>query len=110
MRRVNFDELDSDDSLEYVLDGEPFTGEVVETGRAGRLLSLITVVRGEPDGPTSIWYPDGTKKVHETIKEGCPVGVTRSWHANGVVAQERTFDERGQLVGTRSWNEAGVVE
>lgn len=110
MRRVNFDELDSDDSLEYVLDGELFTGEVVETDRTGRLLSLITVVRGEPDGPTGIWFQDGTKKLQETIKEGRPVGITRTWHANGVLAQEKVFDEQGNLLSTTNWDDTGIAE
>lgn len=93
MRRSEFDELDSDDSLEYVLAGEPFTGEVVETDRSGRLLSLSTVVAGQPDGLTTIWYSDGTKKLQETIKNGSPVGMAQRWHVNGVLAEEKTFDE-----------------
>jgi antitoxin component YwqK of YwqJK toxin-antitoxin module len=106
----NFDELESDDSLDYVLDGQLFTGEVVETDNAGRLPSLITVVRGEPDGPTSIWFPDGTKKLQETIKEGRPVGITRTWHANGVLAQEEVFDEQGHRVSTTNWDDTGLAE
>lgn len=107
MRRINFDELDSAGSLEYLLAGELFTGEVVETDRSGRLLSLIKVVKGDPDGLTTIWYPDGTKKLQETIKNGRPVGVAQRWHVNGVLAEEKTFDEQGRRVATVTWDEAG---
>jgi hypothetical protein len=109
MEPIKFDALDSDDSPEYLMNGEPFTGEVVELDGAGRLLSLITVVRGEPEGATRIWHPDGTKKFEETVKDGRPVGVTRSWHINGVLAEEKTFDEQGQLIATITWNEAGQL-
>lgn len=109
MRRIPFDEVDPTDSLEYVVDGQPYTGEVIETGPDGEMRELITVVDGLPQGPSRSWYADGTLKSEEMAFRGRPVGTAREWHPNGALASESRFDSNGMRLDMRVWDGDGEL-
>ncbi len=96
-----------DDSLAYLVNGQYFTGEVIETCSNGQIVELTTVVNGEIDGPVRAWYPDGSVKLEMTVVRGRAAGVSRRWHPNGRLADEREFDEKGNFVAERSWTANG---
>lgn len=106
--RVNIDDTELDDALAYTVNGEYFTGEVVESISNGQIIELTTVVNGEVDGPVRAWYNDGTVKLDQTVVRGRVVGTSRRWHPNGTLAEEREFDDRGKLVAQRSWSADGT--
>lgn len=58
-KRVDMNDVDPTDSLEYMVDGAPFTGEIVEFAPTGELVELITVADGLPHGPSLSWYRNG---------------------------------------------------
>lgn len=105
--RINIDDTDIGDDLAYRYRGQPFTGEVVETNRAGQVINLMTLVDGRGHGPELSWFPNGQLETETLLEEGRPVGTSRAWHANGQLADERVFDERGIVIESRRWNEDG---
>lgn len=105
--RINIDDTDIDDSLHYLYQGEPFTGEVVETNQAGQILNLITLSGGRGHGLELSWHPNGQLKTETTLEDGRAVGISRAWHPNGQLADEREFDDDGDLVSVIRWNEDG---
>lgn len=107
MKRVNFDDVDSNDSLEYVVDGVPYTGEIVEYAPTGEMVELITVVNGLAHGPSLSWYRDGQLQIEQSLARGRPVGRSRKWHPNGALADELVFDESGRMISKTVWNELG---
>lgn len=107
MRRVNFDEVDPTDSLEYFVDGVPFTGEVVEYAPGGELVELITIVDGIPHGQSLSWYRNGQLRMEQSVVRSRPAGRSRSWHPNGQLADEMTFDDTGMLISKTTLNERG---
>ncbi|WP_193364732.1 toxin-antitoxin system YwqK family antitoxin [Nocardia cyriacigeorgica] len=106
MKRIdlNVDEVTTGDDLRLEYEGEPFTGEVVETV-AGMMISQEFYVDGINDGPTREWWGDGVLKSEGTTRRGRPTGLYRDWHSNGRLACERVFDERGRLTEVRTWDE-----
>ncbi|HWR49191.1 MAG TPA: hypothetical protein VN327_16520, partial [Pseudonocardiaceae bacterium] len=100
-------DTDFDDDLRYFYQGEPFTGEAVETDPAGRVIGLITFRNGIAHGPDLEWYPDGTRRFEANVVNGNAVGISRQWHHNGQLAEETEFDERGEMVRFQHWNEDG---
>jgi hypothetical protein len=95
------------DDLRLEYQGEPFTGEVVETIGGVTVLSQDFYVDGIPDGPSREWYVDGTLEAEGRMSHGRPTGLFRRWHPNGQLAKEKEFNVRGELVATREWDENG---
>lgn len=106
--RIDIDDVDFDDGVNYRYNGQLLTGEVVETDRDGNVIELTPVVDGRPNGVERAWYPDGTRRVETTVADGAATGISRQWHPNGQLAEERDFDERGDLVAIRLWDENGT--
>lgn len=105
--RINIDDTDIGDDLIYRYQGEPFTGELVETNRTGQIITLITLVEGRRHGPELSWFPTGQLETETILEHGRPIGTSRAWHSNGQLADERVFDEQGRVVESRRWNEDG---
>jgi antitoxin component YwqK of YwqJK toxin-antitoxin module len=105
--RVNIDDLDFDDDLQYFYKGELFTGEAVETAPTGEVIALTTFRNGIEHGPQQGWYRDGSIKSELTVVDGLAVGTAREWHPNGQLAEESEFNGRGEMVSVRRWNEDG---
>jgi antitoxin component YwqK of YwqJK toxin-antitoxin module len=108
--RVDIDDTDNDpdDPSRYLHEGEPFTGEIVETTPAGVVVTEFSVVAGLQHGSSRTWYGDGTLKTESTVERGVAVGTARLWHPNGQLAEERDFDERGHNVARRRWTADGT--
>ncbi|QUQ70818.1 toxin-antitoxin system YwqK family antitoxin [Kutzneria sp. CA-103260] len=100
------DDNELDDWLRLTHDGEPFTGELVNT-YGETLVSLTTYRAGWCDGPTKAWYEDGTRKAEGMNRRSKAVGVHRRWHHNGQLAVEKRFDDNGRLVAEEHWDEEG---
>lgn len=107
MTRVNFDDVDSTDSLEYMVDGVLFTGEVVEFAPSGELVELVTVVNGLPHGPSLSWYRNGQLRLEQSVVRSRAVGRSRRWYPDGTLADELMFDDYGALTSKTVWNERG---
>ncbi|MBF6063795.1 hypothetical protein IU500_24465 [Nocardia terpenica] len=103
---ANFDPVSWDDDLRLEYQGEPFTGEVVET-LGDQLLSQEFYVNGIPHGPNREWWSNGTLKLDGQARHGLPYGVFRTWHENGQLASEQHFSDDGQLHTVLEWDENG---
>jgi antitoxin component YwqK of YwqJK toxin-antitoxin module len=90
-----------------MVDGAPFTGEIVEFAPTGELVELITVVDGLPHGPSLSWYCNGQLRLEQSLAWTRPVGRSRSWHPNGALADELMFDDGGNLLSKVVWGEHG---
>ncbi len=108
--RINIDDTEFGSDLRYLYEGEPFTGEAVETISEGQVVALSTYRNGLAHGPMFEWYPDGQRKFEGEARDGRAVGVSREWHRNGQLAEERIFDEEGDLVSVRRWDEQGAPQ
>jgi antitoxin component YwqK of YwqJK toxin-antitoxin module len=103
----NIDDARIDDAMAYLIDGEYFTGELIETLPNGCVIELTTVNKGMVDGPQRAWYADGKLKYEAYVARSRVVGTAREWHPDGTLAEESEFDERGKLVCRRSWTPDG---
>lgn len=107
--RVNIDDTDFDDSLRYFYQGEPLTGEAVETDLDGNVIELTTFRNGVEEGPQLAWYSDGSPKYESRLSNGNPVGVVRKWYRSGQLQEEREFDQHSKMLGVRQWNDDGSL-
>lgn len=107
--RINIDDTDLDSDMCYLYQGEPFTGEAVETVSGGRIIAVTTYQNGREHGPSWEWYPDGQMKFEGAARDGRAIGVNRGWHRNGQLAEEKIFDERSRLISVRRWDENGIL-
>ncbi|ANZ38704.1 hypothetical protein BBK82_24190 [Lentzea guizhouensis] len=99
---------DTEDRAEGVFhQGTPFTGEVVEVGEDGNLLSLYTYYAGTQDGPYAEWYSPDRPFRTGTMRFGLLIGVHRQWHPNGQVALETEFDAQSRQLYRREWDDQG---
>jgi antitoxin component YwqK of YwqJK toxin-antitoxin module len=108
--RINLDDTsfgDDEDEV-YRHNGEPITGEVIETDRDGNVIGLTPVVDGVANGVERVWYSDGTLQEEIPVANGVATGTSRRWHPNGRLAEERDFNARGELVSIREWDEHGT--
>ncbi|MCG8922198.1 toxin-antitoxin system YwqK family antitoxin [Lentzea sp. CC55] len=106
--RVNIEDTDEDYNG-LLHEGVPYTGEVVEIGREGNLISSYHYYSGVADGPYSEWYGRDRPYKQGTIKFGLLVGVNRQWHPNGQLAVETEYDDMGRQLYRREWDENGVL-
>lgn len=97
------DDVEWDDSMVLLHNGEPVTGEVVETTVDGVVLSSDQYVDGVPDGATREWWADGRLKAEGTVRRGRLVGTYREWHEDGELAVQKEFDANGLLVAEQRW-------
>ncbi|WP_075926938.1 toxin-antitoxin system YwqK family antitoxin [Nocardiopsis sp. CNR-923] len=106
--RADEDDLDYDpDNYITLLNGEPFTGEGVETDADGNILTLSNYVDGHEDGAQREWYSDGTRRSEGIVENGHPVGEWKQWHTNGQLAQIKTFGDHGKLLSHQRWTRTG---
>lgn len=104
--RVNIE--DTEDDYNGVLhEGTPFTGEVVEIGADGNMISLYTYYAGVQDGPYFEWYGPTRPFKAGTMKFGLLNGVNRKWHPNGQLALEIEFDDHGRELHRSEWDHEG---
>lgn len=108
--RINIDDTDLDSDMRYLYQGEPFTGEAVETVSGGRVIAVTTYRNGREHGPSWEWYPDGQMKFEGETRDGRAIGVNRRWHRNGQLAEEHIFDTQGRLVSVRRWDDNGMPQ
>lgn len=101
------DDVDWDDAMTLLHDGEPVTGDVVETTVDGFLLSSDHYEDGVLNGPTREWWAGGPLKSEGTARGGKLVGTYREWHSNGQLALEKEFDQYGLVVSERRFDENG---
>ncbi|PSR58973.1 hypothetical protein C8258_30375 [Nocardia sp. MDA0666] len=103
---INTDPVDWGDDLRLEYQGEPYTGEVVET-LGDQLLSQEFYVNGVRHGPSRKWWADGHMMSEGEMVAGSPSGIFRKWHHNGRVSEEDHFDENGMLTVRHRWDEEG---
>jgi antitoxin component YwqK of YwqJK toxin-antitoxin module len=101
------DDVEWDDAMTLLHNGEPVTGDVVETTVDGFLLSSDHYVDGVLDGTTREWWAGGPLKSEGTARRGRLVGTYREWHDNGALALEKDFDTDGLVVAERRFDENG---
>lgn len=91
------------DGALLLLDGEPWTGRVVERDAEGRTLSIAAYVDGLRNGVDRGWWPDGAPRWERAYEEGLETGVHRGWWPDGTLAFERPYAD-GRLDGVvREW-------
>lgn len=105
---TRLDDVEWDDTMTLLHNGEPVTGEVVETTVDGFLLSSDHYVAGILEGPTREWWTGGPLKSEGTARGGRLVGSYREWHDNGNLALEKEFDQHGLVVSERRFDEHGA--
>ena len=101
------EDVEWDDAMTLLHNGEPVTGDIVETTVDGFLLSSDHYVDGVLDGPTREWWAGGPLKAEGTASGGRLVGTYREWHDNGSLALEKQFDQHGTVVSERRFDEQG---
>lgn len=106
-RRITLDQIDYDEDLRAIFDGERIDGEVVEVDSQGRTVTSTTFANGLRDGPDREYYPDQRLKAEYLYRTGLPHGIARTWHPNGALARELTY-ERGEVLAERAWSEDGT--
>ncbi|MFD0774129.1 toxin-antitoxin system YwqK family antitoxin [Streptomonospora algeriensis] len=110
MRRVNEEDIDFDETEMVFYEGEPFTGEVVETDRAGNIVAAVAYNQGYRHGPWREWHSNGNLLIEGRVEFGKgPVGTWKKWHKNGALAEERRFDDHGRTLSIREWDENGAL-
>ncbi|WP_194832263.1 toxin-antitoxin system YwqK family antitoxin [Nocardia sp. XZ_19_369] len=110
MLRVNAEDLveaDYDDKCDFYYQGQPFTGEMIETNAAGETVGITAYRDGVPDGPEREWFPDGSPRLEGQSTNGDPVGEWREWHPNGQISRHQRFDSGGTSLWQKHWDENG---
>jgi antitoxin component YwqK of YwqJK toxin-antitoxin module len=104
MRRVHYDDTTMIDGTYVLVDGEFYTGEVVDTS-GDVVISLNTYVDGLEDGPQREFFYDGSPSDAYQAVRGHAVGTSREWHPNGRLARVRVFDDTGSVESEDTWDE-----
>ncbi len=104
---TRLEDVEWDDAMTLLHNGEPVTGDVVETTVDGFVLSSDHYVAGVLDGPTREWWPGGPLKAEGTARGGRLVGTYREWHDNGTLALRKQYDADGLLVSERRFDRDG---
>ncbi|GAB3442562.1 hypothetical protein GCM10027570_09670 [Streptomonospora sediminis] len=107
--RVHDDDTESDEDGFVLYNGEPFTGEVIETNKEGDVVSLVTYKMGIEHGPWVEWYSNGQKMVEGHNHQGSAVGTWKKWHKNGVISEERIHNDNHRAATYRSWDKNGKI-
>ena len=108
MKRIDLGSMDYEigDDLRLEYNGEPFTGEAVETA-GGMVIAQAFYVDGIRHGTIKQWWANGNLRSDGEVFHGTPKGVHKKWHFNGQLAQETEFSEEGEILSRRSWDELG---
>ena len=116
-------------------DGAAFSGVVADRHPDGRLALLRSVVRGQPTGLWTEWYPSGVVRYlaewhpegkgegvwyyfHESglvrdrsvLRRDRSRGLTEGWHANGQKAYEGHYFDNARVGRWRWWNTLGRLD
>jgi antitoxin component YwqK of YwqJK toxin-antitoxin module len=105
--RVNIEDTTVDEGETVLYQGEPLTGEVVDTAPDGTVITLRSYRDGREEGPQREWYDDGTPESEYRVTDSKLTGETLDWHPNGRLARRQEFDEFGQLRMREVWDEDG---
>ncbi|WP_280426212.1 toxin-antitoxin system YwqK family antitoxin [Nocardia carnea] len=96
------------DDLRLEYDGEPFTGEVVETA-AGLLLAQDFYVNGVRHGPSKQWWGHGSLRSEGVMHNGRVRGTFKRWHPNGQLSEKSEFSDSGRLISREKWMKKGTL-
>jgi hypothetical protein len=121
------------DGLRWLLQGQPYSGDLVESapdgGRSvrplragllqgtvrswyadGRLRSERLYEAGRKNGPQREWWPDGQPRLAAIMLADAPVGTLRSWYQEGLPYEEHRYDAGGHESGLqRVWYQDGTA-
>jgi antitoxin component YwqK of YwqJK toxin-antitoxin module len=109
-RRIDtrVDDVEWDDNMTLLFNGEPVTGEVVETTVDGFVLSSDEYADGVLNGRTRQWWAGGPLMSEGTARYGRMVGPYRQWRDDGTLELEKEFDSNGVLIAQRQFDEHGA--
>ena len=110
VERIDIDDpdVDMDEGLRLLYKGGLYTGETEEFMGNVRV-SLETYADGVSDGPSFMWFQDGTLQSVATFRKGRQYGEAVAWHSNGVRARRLVFGGAGAPVSDESWDESGRI-
>lgn len=90
----------SDGSLEWqareLADGRQ---EITRFGAGRRAEMRYQTADGQPDGPSTLLYPDGRPRQQVTFRRGVPHGPARTYFENGQIENDYAYRD-GQLDGS----------
>lgn len=81
----------------FTLAGAPFTGDAVQTNRAGRLVARRQFADGRYHGRTEEYHPNGQPSARIDFERGERHGTNIYWNADGTVLKQQRW-EHGKLV------------
>lgn len=93
---VDYNALGYADEL-FTLAGAPFTGQAVQTNRAGRLVARRQFKDGRYDGRTEEYHPNGQLSARTDFERGERHGTNIYWNVDGTVLKQQRW-EHGKLV------------
>lgn len=106
---INSPDFYTEDGVNMLYKGQPFTGEVIEKSPDGVVVVSKQYVNGMEHGPYRTWYREGVPELEGQHNYGLPTGTFREWYENGQLALEKDFDDRGEVVSYKHWDEDGVL-
>lgn len=99
----------TNDLIHVTGESEPFTGDIVEYYRDGKLKSRTCVSNGLLEGISLGWFTNGIMQVKEPFRAGKSHGKRTKWNADGSKLSEAEIVE-GELHGMfRRWHENGQL-
>ncbi len=105
--RVPDDQLDYDENLIFMYQGERFTGVGYEDV-PGRGLEEISYVDGLQEGPAREWYPSGQLRRDTSFRANALHGHDREYREDGTLVSETVY-EYGVRVRSRTFAQDGSV-
>lgn len=105
-KEIDSDDLDYVDDTTAILDGEGFTGRVVED--SGPQVAVQYFMRGLAEGPDYVLAYDGMMLSYANCYNGGPwVGPRHEWDGEGNLRLEAVTDSQGNKRVLRHWDEHG---
>lgn len=104
--RLTFDDLEHDEDLRLLYEGEPVDGEVVRLDDEGHVVESMQYRGGIASGWGHTYYSNGSKRSEYWYEGGSRRGVGKEWHANGGLRSETSYVQ-GHVVEERTWDEVG---
>lgn len=97
-----------DHGATWLYQGEPYTGEAVETTMDGTVIGLSNFVDGRKEGVQREWFYKGRLSDEYEVYRGFPVGISQTWHENGQLAKRVEYEAYGRVLKQEVWDENGV--